>query len=171
MVFRILSTRSKYATVPSNMTKVFVSYNTAHRVENGDPQKFGFKSFHKNRSKRQQLSRNFIQIPVLQLLRNQCSCRRPYENLRHSFLVSISQYVYKSDFPKWLIVLGVVPSSLSDRTLLHSHPPILVLHAITLSSSTTGSPSLNVRIFTETNLKLQRIHAQFIFIFKYLDRI
>lgn len=154
MVFRILSTRSKYATVPSNMTKVFVSYNTAHRVENGDPQKFGFKSFHKNRSKRQQLSRNFIQIPVLQLMRNQCSCRRPY-----------------SDFPKWLIVLGVVPSSLSDRTLLHSHPPILVLHAITLSSSTTGSPSLNVRIFTETNLKLQRIHAQFIFIFKYLDRI
>lgn len=154
MVFRILSTRSKYATVPSNMTKVFVSYNTAHRVENGDPQNFGFKSFHKNRSKRQQLSRNFIQIPVLQLMRNQCSCRRPY-----------------SDFPKWLIVLGVVPSSLSDRTLLHSHPPILVLHAITLSSSTTGSPSLNVRIFTETNLKLQRIHAQFIFIFKYLDRI
>ena len=154
MVFRILSTRSKYATVPSNMTKVFVSYNTAHRVENGDPQKFGFKSFHKNRSKRQQLSRNFIQIPVLQLMRNQCSCRRPY-----------------SDFPKWLIVLGVVPSSLSDRTLLHSHPPILVLHAITLSSSTTGSSSLNVRIFTETNLKLQTIHAQFIFIFKYLDRI
>ena len=154
MIFRILSTRSKYATVPSNMTKVFVSYNTAHRVENGDPQKFGFKSFHKNRSKRQQLSRNFIQIPVLQLMRNQCSCWRPY-----------------SDFPKWLIVLGVVPSSLSDRTLLHSHPPILVLHAITLSSSTTGSPSLNVRIFTETNLKLQRIHAQFIFIFKYLDRI
>ena len=154
MVFRILSTRSKYATVPSNMTKVFVSYNTAHRVENGDPQKFGFKSFHKNRSKRQQLSRNFIQIPVLQLMRNQCSCRRPY-----------------SDFPKWLIVLGVVPSSLSDHTLLHSHPPILVLHAITLSSSTTGSPSLNVRIFTETNLKLQRIHAQFIFTFKYLDRI
>lgn len=154
MVFRILSTRSKYATGPSNMTKVFVSYNTAHRVENGDPQKFGFKSFHINRSKRQQLSRNFIQIPVLQLMRNQCSCRRPY-----------------SDFLKWLIVLGVVPSSLSDRTLLHSHPPILVLHAITLSSSTTGSPSLNVRIFTETNLKLQRIHAQFIFIFKYLDRI
>lgn len=154
MVFRILSTRSKYGTVPSNMTKVFVSYNTAHRVENGGPQKFGFKSFHKNRSKRQQLSRNFIQIPVLQLMRNQCSCRRPY-----------------SDFPEWLIVLGVVPSSLSDRTLLHSHPPILVLHAITLSSSTTGSPSLNVRIFTETNLKLQRIQAQFIFIFKYLDRI
>ena len=152
MVFRILSTRSKYGTVPSNMTKVFVSYNTAHRVENGGPQKFGFKSFHKNRSKRQQLSRNFIQIPVLQLMRNQCSCRRPY-----------------SDFPKWLIVLGVVPSS-----LLHSHPPILVLHAITLSSSTTGSPNLNVRIFTETNLKLQikasYHHTYHLFIFSQYQR-
>ena len=112
VVFRILSTRSKYATVPSNMIKVFVSYNTVHRVENGDPQKFGFKSFHKNRSKRQQLSRNFIQIPVLQLIRNQYSCRRPY-----------------SDLPKSLIVLEVVPSSLPDRSLSHSHPSILLQSA------------------------------------------